>query len=742
MSFKLPGFVVILLAALEIVPTTSARIFLTGRNYPSGEFPVAAVVQDFNNDGIADIASANQNGKNVSVFLGNGDGTFGPANNFRVGADAMEIASADLNSDGNADLVVTGNAANVALGNGDGTFGPFSRIQLGNDPLGIAIGDFNGDGILDLAVAIFGPVKSSNGKVAILIGIGHGSFAPPVSYDLASHSGVRLVTVDLNHDGKLDLAVAVQRVSDSKNGLAVLLGNGDGSFQPAMTSVSGNAIDVAAGDFNRDGNMDLAIAGSFFEVRIVLGNGDGTFQSAVIYSAEGFPETVSSVDLSGDGILDLLVGGDHTAVLLGKGDGTFGSVVTYAIGDRFARIGYFNRDRAPDIVAGGGFSEIGVAFGRGDGSFRASLSYPVGDRVDGLDSGDFNNDGLTDIILGRLDFLTNELVVLLGTGDGGFIEGSSFFQNYTAEFVKTADFNQDGNLDVLAETYDGFAFFTFLGNGDGSFQPGIRTDVTGFAFNLWPAVSDFNNDNLPDVVIADSSQDRLSIFLGVGDGTFRPPVSYATGNTPESPITADFNGDGNQDVIVSNTFSGTVGIFLGLGDGTLEPPLSITTPNPIYSAAADFNRDGNPDFVLGGDSLKVYVGNGDGTFQPPEIVYSQYGPVVISDIDGDGRLDIAVSLSFDGLAVLRGRGNGTFRPAMVFPTGGHPTGDLVLADLTGDGLPEATVSNNFNSLHILLNIAGQQRSSPVGRYSADRVADRNQRANVKDLGAGSYPSHF
>src|SRR5436305_14078231 len=107
MSFKLPIFVVILLAAVEIAPLSSARIFLTGRNYPSGEFPVAAVIQDFNNDGIADIASANENDRNVSVFLGNGDGTYQRAITFRAGAGAVEVASADLNGDEMADLLVS-----------------------------------------------------------------------------------------------------------------------------------------------------------------------------------------------------------------------------------------------------------------------------------------------------------------------------------------------------------------------------------------------------------------------------------------------------------------------------------------------------------------------------------------------------------------------------------------------------------------------------------------------------------
>src|SRR6266550_3512280 len=293
MSFKLPIFVVILLAAVEIAPLSSARIFLTGRNYPSGEYPVAAVVQDFNNDGIADIASANENDKNVSVFLGNGNGSFGPANTFAVGAGAVEIASADLNNDGNADLGVTDGerSAYVALGNGDGTFGPPSTILLHNQPLGIAIADFNGDGILDLAIAIFGPFRPPSGKVAILLGVGDGSFAPSVFYDLTKNA-VRLITTDLNHDGKLDLAVAVQHGKS----LAVLLGNGDGTFQPAT-----------------------------------------------IYFPEAPVSTIATADLNRDGVPDLLVGGDHTFVFLGNGDGTFGVPVRYGVGQRFARIGYFNR---------------------------------------------------------------------------------------------------------------------------------------------------------------------------------------------------------------------------------------------------------------------------------------------------------------------------------------------------------------------------------------------------------------
>src|SRR5439155_1873821 len=297
---------------------------------------------------------ANQNDKNVSVFLGKGNGTFGPANTFAVGAGAVEIASADLNNDGNADLVVTDGerSAYVALGNGDGTFGPPSTILLHNQPLGIAIADFNGDGILDLAIALFGPARPPlGGQVAVLLGVGGGTFAAPVFYDLTPYQAVRLATVDLNHDGKLDLAIALQHFG----GFAVLLGNGNGTFQPAVTTVLGDCNDIAASDFNGDGNVDLVLT-NIATVQVALGNGNGTFQPAIGYDTNEAAQTVAIADLNRDGVSDLVVGGNYTAVLLGNGDGTFGSAARYGVGQRFARIGDFNHDRNPDVVASGDFS--------------------------------------------------------------------------------------------------------------------------------------------------------------------------------------------------------------------------------------------------------------------------------------------------------------------------------------------------------------------------------------------------
>ena len=151
----------VLVCLLATASVGSASVFLTAQKYPSGELPVAAVVEDFNNDWVSDIATANENDGNVSVFLNKGNGTFAPANTFSVGAGAIDIASGDLDDDGDFDLIVTDgiNSLNIAFGHGDGTFDPATTIKVseysGQLPHEIASADLNSDGILDLAIAMY-----------------------------------------------------------------------------------------------------------------------------------------------------------------------------------------------------------------------------------------------------------------------------------------------------------------------------------------------------------------------------------------------------------------------------------------------------------------------------------------------------------------------------------------------------------------------------------------------------------
>jgi hypothetical protein len=153
-------------------------------------------------------------------------------------------------------------------------------------------------------------------------------------------------------------------------------------------------------DFSGDGNVDVALITYLSrEVSVVLGNGDGTFQPATTYPCGDVEFSVATADLSRDGVPDLVLGGgDDVSILLGNGDGTFGAPAHYGVGRNFARIGYFNRDRDPDVVAAADSSAIGVAFGTGDGTLRAPLVFAGG--ITGFDVGDFDGDGYGDIIDG------------------------------------------------------------------------------------------------------------------------------------------------------------------------------------------------------------------------------------------------------------------------------------------------------------------------------------------------------
>lgn len=278
-------------------------------DYATGRTPLSVVVGDFNRDGKLDLAVTNESDNTVSVLLGNGDGTFQAAVRYGTGSSPYAVAVGDFNSDGKLDLVVAniyGNNVSVLLGNGDGTFQAAANYDVGMRPTSIAVGDFNGDGKLDLAVTNLG-----GNNVSVLLGMGDGTFSARVDY--ATGSGPNSVALaDFNGDGKLDLAVTNQ----SDNTISVLLGNGDGTFQPPVNySVGTVPASVAIGDFNGDAKLDLAVANgcgpsgcaSGGSVSILLGNGDGTFQAHADYATPRLPALVAVGDFNGGGRLDVAV---------------------------------------------------------------------------------------------------------------------------------------------------------------------------------------------------------------------------------------------------------------------------------------------------------------------------------------------------------------------------------------------------------------------------------------------------
>jgi hypothetical protein len=244
------------------------------------------VVADVNNDGIPDLVTADHEGNNVSVLLGNGDGTFQAARNFATGNGPQVVRVGDFNGDGIPDLVTaeTGsNTVSVLLGNGDGSFqAPISQ-SVGHHPYFMAPGDFDGDGRLDLAV-----VNYRDGDLLILLGNGDGTFRPGPDYPVG-FAPTSVVAADLQGDGRLDLVVTNKGDPYGNGGVvSVFAGNGDGTFQAPVSYAAGLLPwSVAVADFNGDGVPDLAVANrGSHDVSVLLGNGDGTFQPAQVPSSK------------------------------------------------------------------------------------------------------------------------------------------------------------------------------------------------------------------------------------------------------------------------------------------------------------------------------------------------------------------------------------------------------------------------------------------------------------------------
>jgi Big-like domain-containing protein/VCBS repeat protein len=349
---------------------------------------------------------------------------------------------------------------------------------------------------------------------------------------------------DFNNDGILDIAMA----SNGSQSISILLGNGDGTFQAQTTILpsSFGALSIAVGDFNRDGNLDLAVVipgdgqpgDGTGTVNILLGNGNGTFQPPQAYVVGTAPVSIATADFNGDGFLDLAVlntGDNDVEVLLGAGDGSFTleqlclpffvpgthaegtptcSTATFPVGHNARQIATadFNVDGIPDlVVTNSGDATVSVLLGFGDGTFSTGATVAVGPDVSDVVVADFNGDGFPDIAVANQG--SNTMTVLLGQGNGSFPTPPQTYNTGRAPIgIAVGDFNGDGSMDLVVTNIEDNSVGLFLNRADGTGTFNTQVMFPAGILPIRASVGDLNGDGIPDLVAIDAQPFAPNVF--------------------------------------------------------------------------------------------------------------------------------------------------------------------------------------------------------------------------------------
>jgi hypothetical protein len=675
---------ILALLALAVPAAPAAHTYVFGRaSFVTGSSPLAIALGDLDGDGLADLVTADNGSGSVSVLRGRPGGDFQPKVDYGAGAQPNALALGDLDGDGALDVAVVdqncmsgscgSGSVSILLGHGDGTLANAVSYPTNTNPQSLAIGDFDGDGHLDLAVVnAVTIITQGPGTVSILLGNGNGTFQPGVEFPAGRGPGA-IVAADLDGDGHLDLAITNYIPVNVLSVVVVLRGNGNGTFQsPVPLRTANGPVQIVAADLDGDGDLDLATADlGANAVSILRNHGNGTFQPHAEYAAGFGPKAIAAADLDHDGRLDLVL-------------------------------------TAFTAITGGGAVE--VLPGNGDGTFQPFREYVTGPIGPAIVAQDIDGDGQQDLVVPDL---SQHATVLLGKGNGTLAGPASYATGSGPVSIAAADFDLDQRTDLaVANQLDG-TFSVFGGNGDGTFQP--RADHPSGATPTAILATRLNHDGKIDLAIANGLPNTASILLGKGDGTFRPRRAFDTAADPESVVAGDFDADGKQDLVFAARAVNSISILRGIGDGTFLPRTDFGAgPGPVSIASADFNLDGRLDVAVadadtpsfGPGRISILLGHGDGTFGGPLAFNAgiEADALATGDFDGDGRPDVAVATNLDvfgSVAILLGNGNGTLQPQVVY-SAGRVTVSVAVGDFNGDGKQDlALVNQGSNTVTIL-----------------------------------------
>jgi hypothetical protein len=656
--------------------------------------PGALVIDDSNHDGKLDIVSVmvtlnsdTQGVPYLAALLGDGKGGFGsPVISMNPGfySTADSIVSGDVNGDGLPDVLITGPGlenSQVYINGGDGTFTPGATV-IGSGAFNVvlagALADVNGDGCLDALVA------DGNGYVWIATGDCKGDFAQP-SYVPMGDSNASIAIADMNGDGNLDIVTTTIPIIDpiygdlAGNMVTVAFGDGQGHFASGKDFVgTGMSYSLAVTDFNGDGHLDVvSVSPDTDTATVFLNDGSGGF---------GFPQgewiglpgqgvlnapisAPSFVDVNGDGkpdvvILDEGYNGEYfITTMLNDGTGRFRapvpsdagiSITPDWIGDY--RLGDFRNTGHLDFLGIGlglefttGIQFVVFAPGNGDGTFGKSTLVMTPGAQGTMGIGDFNGDGKLDFVaIGANSSLSGwVMTTFLGNGDGTFRTGGSVSITDGAELVArvfVGDFNHDGKLDVVVyDTSNGYwttssYVWEFLGNGDGTFQPGQQL----FQAFQPMTMADVNGDSFLDIVRYDFMWPD-GTTENIGPAKFTTYLDQASGGFTQSSSYAYYNGVPLQ-----------------------AQPFEQNGDPMTSSKVADLNGDGKPEEIAfqvnsaNGDTYaQILAGNGDGTFTPTYDIFDfqkqYFFPGYSHIFDGANISDLlAISGATSSMHVFKG----------------------------------------------------------------------------------------
>jgi len=566
--------------------------------------PTTIAAADFNGDGKDDLVTANSNSPTLTLLTNNGSGGFSVASGPNTGGNNNSITTGDFNGDGKADIATAQTASIAALlGDGSGGFSPVKKIGNKGGPAIIAE-DFSGDGKDDLVLG--------GSTTTALFNDGAGNFNSTITYGTGTFT-TAFVAKDFNGDGKIDLAAS----GHNSHTVSILLNANGSAFQaPNVFEPSLFPSTLNVGDLNRDGKPDLVVANNLsFEVS--FGDGKGSFVAPRRFDSlldlSGAISAVQLGDFNKDGNTDLaFTGGPFSGaagsviVAFADAGGNFSAARTkkISVGARPVDLlaADFNGDGALDLAtANAASNDVSILLGNGMGDFIAAPAAPVGLEPGSLAAADFNGDGKTDLAVANRNSAV--LTILLGDGKGGF---SSMLIGLGANprEVKTADVNGDGKADLIALQNNAGLVSVFLGNGGGGFAAPMNIGVGGAPNSL--ALADFNGDGKLDFALTrffngDRTEDRAQLYFGNGEGRF------SAANEILAPMVrqisaADLNGDGLNDLVfVSLPSDGGGDIFAILAQ--CNPPPSPTTLANV--SAASFRR-----FFLASESIVSAFGVG------------------------------------------------------------------------------------------------------------------------------------